>query len=195
MKKTIMFTALLAAFSTYPLTYSQAKDRTDAMANYQNYYDQGEFKIGSNMKTGEYKLIATGDDASYALSDDKGGNKLLGNFVFSDVAYVSVKDGQYLKLDRCFAVAVREIEANKPAISQIGPDDYDGMYKVGIDMGPGLYDVIPKDKKTFGYYSISEIVDGNLQVIEEGPIDLKTFITVKEGQYVVLKGLRVEALQ
>ena len=65
----------------------------------------GMFKVGIHIKAGEYKLESTTSEADgyYAVysKSDHDFDSLVSNQVFTNSAYVTVSDGQYLLLSRC----------------------------------------------------------------------------------------------
>lgn len=71
----------------------------------------GLYKIGSDIPAGEYKVYA--DKSSkyaapiYTLYSDSNGNDLLAIDSFDNESYVTVSDGQYLKLSDCYLIINR----------------------------------------------------------------------------------------
>ncbi len=66
-------------------------------------YPDGMYKVGRDIKAGEYKLKATGTTMGYfqVVSDSSGGyKKIVSSGNFNGTRYVTVKKGQYLKLMR-----------------------------------------------------------------------------------------------
>lgn len=62
------------------------------------------FRIGKDIEAGEYSLESTGSDGYYCIYSDsrqQGTNSIVTNENFSGNTYVTVCDGQYLKLSRC----------------------------------------------------------------------------------------------
>lgn len=62
------------------------------------------FRVGKDIEAGEYSLESTGSDGYYCIYSDsrqQGTNSIVANENFSGNTYVTVSDGQYLKLSRC----------------------------------------------------------------------------------------------
>ena len=68
-------------------------------------YFEGTYKIGSDMPAGEYRLTSTSTYGAYyeILSNSTGIDNIIDNDNFDNQAYVTVSEGQYLKLVRCTA--------------------------------------------------------------------------------------------
>lgn len=71
-------------------------------------YAEGMYKIGVDIPAGEYLLTATKELDAYfeVTSDSTGQSDIVNNGTFDSTQYVTVKDGQYLSLDRCAATLV-----------------------------------------------------------------------------------------
>lgn len=60
------------------------------------------FRVGYDIQPGEYKLIAeSGKTGYYCIYNDARHDKIISNDNFKNSSYVSVKQGQYLILNRC----------------------------------------------------------------------------------------------
>lgn len=66
---------------------------------------EGTYKVGTDIPAGEYKLTATSGDMGYweVTNSSSADADIVGNDNFTGSAYVTVSDGQYLKLVRCTA--------------------------------------------------------------------------------------------
>lgn len=58
-------------------------------------------KIGVHIQAGEYKLISDSYSSYYCIYNDNRHDDIEANQNFSGQSYVTVKDGQYLLLNRC----------------------------------------------------------------------------------------------
>lgn len=77
----------------------------DAAASSQ--YGEGTYKVGVDIPAGEYRLTATSDNAYWEVTESSAADAdIVGNDVFDGSTYVTVSDGQYLKLRRCYAEPV-----------------------------------------------------------------------------------------
>ena len=73
-------------------------------------YQSGMYKVGVMLPAGEYKLIPEGDSAYVAVMKDSyciGVDSIISNDNFSSEKYVTVKDGQYLMVNRATIVPVQ----------------------------------------------------------------------------------------
>lgn len=60
------------------------------------------FKVGVDIEAGEYKVTAEeGEMGYYCVYGDSRHDDIIANDNFEGSAYVTVKDGQYLVLNRC----------------------------------------------------------------------------------------------
>lgn len=64
---------------------------------------EGTHRVGTDIEAGEYKLTATSSTPGYweVTNSSAPDADIVGNDNFEGTAYVTVADGQYLKLDRC----------------------------------------------------------------------------------------------
>ena len=69
---------------------------------------EGMYLIGADIQAGTYLLTATSEDwdAYYARCKDASGemSSIIANDNFSNTAYITVENGEYLKLNRCTGV-------------------------------------------------------------------------------------------
>lgn len=67
------------------------------------YWGEGMYKVGVDIPAGEYNVIAEEGESAYLdLSSDSTGNSRILNNVFENNMYITVEDGQYLTLKRCY---------------------------------------------------------------------------------------------
>lgn len=59
------------------------------------------FKIGIHLSAGEYKLL-TEEKGYYGIYSDDRQQDIVANDNFDSMSYITVSDGQYLKLSRCY---------------------------------------------------------------------------------------------
>lgn len=66
-------------------------------------YVDGMYKVGRDIKAGEYKVAASGTTAYYEVTSNSGGGieSIVTNDNFEGEKYVTIKDGQYIKLNGC----------------------------------------------------------------------------------------------
>lgn len=139
-------------------------------------YKPGTYKIGVDMPAGLYALIGSG---YVEVSSDSSGSSIIDNDNFENVAYVSVQDGEYLKLSRCSAVPEAEFT---PKTS----DTYSsGMYRVGIDIPSGEYKLTADGGNGYFERNTSAIGAGS-DIIDNDNFDGSTYITINDGEFLTL---------
>lgn len=69
---------------------------------------EGTYRVGTDIEAGEYKLTANSGTKGYweVTGSSAPDAQIIGNDNFDGNAYVTVTDGQYLKLNRCSGVKV-----------------------------------------------------------------------------------------
>ncbi len=143
-------------------------------------YDVGTYRVGIDMPAGEYKFTAKSDtdiggyycaysDITYKHIDDNDG--------FDDVAYYTVKNGQYVELNRCTATRIEQNnitndDVNKSNGSSNDIAYYDGYEGVpdfgafaGVDVdlfknSDGMWGYeVEKVAKSAGKYALTDYID------------------------------------
>lgn len=68
-----------------------------------NQYLDGMYKVGKDIPPGEYKVASTGGLAYFEVSKNSKGTleSIISNDNFEGEKYISIKDGQYIKLNGC----------------------------------------------------------------------------------------------
>lgn len=150
-------------------------------------YDEGKYKVGIDFIAGEYVLLNTSKyDGYFAISSDANGRKTIANGLFEVNSIITVYDGEYLELSRCTAIKATDFYS-----SYTIKTDLDGtMLKVGYDILPGEYKLIAA-AGTSGYYSIYND-SRQTKIIDNGLFKNNTWVTVKNGQYIVLSRCHVQ---
>lgn len=66
-------------------------------------YGEGMYKVGRDIKAGEYKVVSEGASAYYEVASSSGGGieSIVTNDNFEGEKYITAKDGQYIKLNGC----------------------------------------------------------------------------------------------
>ncbi len=148
----------------------------------------GTYKIGTDLPAGEYLFIA--DSMSYIeIASDSTGSfeSIIANDTVTGHRYITVKDGEYLKLQGGKAYAV----ADAPSVVPADGLYKDGMYKVGTDIPAGEYKVVVTS--SMGYIEVSSGSRGTFdQIITNDVPTADTYITVSDGQYLTLQGVEIQ---
>lgn len=142
---------------------------------YEISYNEGQYKVGIDIPAGEYVLLSDYESAYFSVSSDANGDDIIinDNFVYNSV--ITIDDGQYIELKRCYAVHTDDVAPlDKTKAS---------MFRVGKDIPSGEYALVPDSED--GYYCIyndSHQVD----IISNNNFTGNTYVNVSDGQYLVL---------
>ena len=151
------------------------------------WYKSGTYKVGTDIKAGEYLVESTGWNCYIEVNKDSSGtfDSIVSNDNVSTRTYINLLDGQYFEIS-----GGKFIEVSKSNSYQPENGIYkEGMYKVGKDIQPGEYKItaddsncyIEVDKNSFHIFD-SIISNDNIALGET------TYITVSAGQYLTVKG-------
>lgn len=153
-------------------------------------YPRGEYVVGEDIPAGEYLLysddlgssVPEGFGEAYACLID--GSDTVFDSWFEYSRYAKLEDGQYLDLSWCSAydTSMHTIENN--------PFEHSGMFKVGVDVEAGTYEVKAiDDNAMYFYYVHDDLEDFN----DDAMFDYfrenygeKTEVTLENGQYLEL---------
>ncbi|WP_157047247.1 hypothetical protein [Alkaliphilus metalliredigens] len=143
--------------------------------------DSGMYKIGTELPAGEYMLVADGMAYYETTKDSKGTfESILTNDNFFVNRYITVKDGEYLKLQSCKLYELN----NVPTLEK------QEMYKIGLDLEPGEYKVAAEG---MGYIEVSTDSRGGLEsIVTNDNFEGEKYITVQDGQYLKLMSAALE---
>lgn len=151
-------------------------------------YKNGTYKVGTDMPSGEYLVIPKGMGYVEVSKDSKGTlESILYNDAVSGNTYISIEDGEYVKLQSCIAYPIE----SAPSII---PEDglyKDGVYKVGVDIPAGEYKTILTS--TMGYIEVTTDRRGGIDSIVSNDVPTgDSYITVENGQYLKLQGVEIQ---
>lgn len=149
-------------------------------------YPAGQYKVGLDIPSGEYVLLATGSTAAYfSVSNDANGDDILFNDNFETNSIIEIRNGEYVELKRCIAIDSKEFHSEY----SINEDNYGVMLKVGYDIWPGEYKLVAQPGKS-GYYCIYN--DARHDDIEANDnFDSSSYVSVKMGQYLILNRCKI----
>ena len=82
-------------------------DRATLNINADGSFDSGMYRVGIDIPAGEYKLTAEDDGYWCIYKNSELPLDIINNDLFEKSAYVTVKEGQYLKTSDCIAVPVK----------------------------------------------------------------------------------------
>ena len=153
------------------------------------YITAGMYKVGQDIKAGEYVVYPDGQ-GYYQVSRDSTGEpeSIIANDSFSGNRYVTVADGQYFELKNAKMLPIAETEPFKPVSGKYTG----GMYKVGRDIEAGEYKAIAEDD--FAYAEIVKDSTGSFDsIITNDNFTASKYVTIKDGQYIKLVNCYLEA--
>ncbi len=150
------------------------------------YYQEGVYKVGKDIPSGEYLLISYEDQYTggyMCVSSDSNQNDIIHNELFLTFHYITVENGQYLELTRCGAVSVEEDSLKFESYDNLGP----GMYKIGVDIPSGEYKLTADKDALAAYSCIYDNSTASRKIISNDIINNNAYVTVKHGQYLLLR--------
>lgn len=147
----------------------------------------GTYKVGADIPAGEYVVIAKKSGYIEVTADSTGEfSSIISNDNIKGNAYITVNDGEYLKIKNGEAYPV----ADAPSVV---PEDgvyKDGMYLVGKDIEAGEYKVTLKS--SMGYIEVNSNSSGTFDaIISNDNLTEDSYITIQDGQYLKLRGVEI----
>ncbi|MFT4413769.1 hypothetical protein ACLM5H_07915 [Fredinandcohnia humi] len=154
--------------------------------------ESGTYKVGTDVPAGEYVVFSSG--MAY-IENAKDSTGQLESIIFNDNlpsdshSYVTLNDGEYFKLQ---GAEMYPVDKAPSVVPENGVYE-DGMYKVGKDIPAGEYKVILNSASGMGYLEVStnsrHQIDG---IVTNENVTADMYITVKDGQYLTLRDLKIE---
>ena len=151
-------------------------------------FPPGTWLAGSDLPAGTYLIEQdTGIFPGRVLltSDDSGSlASVLDDIGFYNRLYLTIRDGEYIQ----FEGTARPADTVPPyeASDDIYPS---GMYLVGKDLAPGIYEISCSHAGTAGSYSISADARGNMSSFyQRTTISEPVMQVLEDGQYISLNG-------
>jgi len=143
-------------------------------------YSSGQYKVGVDIPAGEYVLFSS-ENGYFCISSDANGSDIIGNDNFNNNSIITVFDGQYVELSRCYAVPFNEA----PNFAEGKEELNDGMYKVGYHIPAGEYKLICTGKES-GYYCLYPD-SVRKKIISNDNFEGSRYVSISEGQYLILR--------
>ena len=147
-------------------------------------YSAGMDKVGVDIPEGEYLLMASGGSGYFCVSSDSNQNDIIFNENFEYNSIVTIEDGEYLDLSRCYAVPFSEV-------TDISTGETGCMLKVGTHISAGEYKLIATEED--GYYCIYKTSRQD-DIVANDNFEGQKYITVTDGQYLVLNRCYIDSL-
>jgi hypothetical protein len=152
-------------------------------------YDEGMYKVGSDLPPGEYVL--KGDSAYFQVAKNSSGelSSIICNDNFNNRSIISLSNGQYITVHGARIIPIDKalkIEAKEGRLPE-------GMYKVGVDIPPGEYKVIANGS---GYIEVSINSKHTIgSIVSNDNFENERYITVRRGQYIKLHSAELKIKQ
>lgn len=145
-------------------------------------YTSGTYKVGSDIRAGEYKLTAE-DAGYYCVYPNTKKKDIVGNENFTTSTYVTLKKGQCFELSDASCVLAKKADASSSKTLS-----GDGKYKVGTDCPAGEYKLTADDGSLGGYYCIYDSSNPDAEIVSNNNFESKDYCQVSKGQYLELSG-------
>jgi len=169
---------------------STIKESETESQPFKDIYNSGHYKVGTDIPSGEYVLITKegSTSANFIISKDSNSKSSIGSDYFNFMSIVTVNDGEYFNFSGCGAVPINEFDEG-----YIMPSDQaDVTLRVGVDIAPGEYKVITADKKQDHYYIFKDSRHILSEIVSQNFFENSAYVTLKEGQYIVLDGCKIQ---
>lgn len=141
---------------------------------------KGMYKVGTDIKAGEYVLTTSG---YYSVSSDSSGKleSITANDSYENRAIINLAEGQYFEFNSGKAYPIAEAP-------QVTVDDTGilkaGMYKVGTDIKAGEYKVSAPNG---GYVEVTkDSTHSFLSIVSNDNFTGDKYVSVQDGQYIKL---------
>lgn len=156
---------------------------------------EGTYKVGQDIQAGEYLVKSTSAYSAYyeCSSDSTGKSSSIifnGNISEGSSEYITLKEGEYITIDRGVMYAV----ADAPSIIPSNGLYKEGMYKVGQDISAGEY--VVTSNSPYGFSAYIEVNNGSRHsakdIVSNDAFKGTKYITVEEGQYLTIQRAEIQ---
>lgn len=154
---------------------SVAEKEASGTAKEYTKYSADFYKVGVDIPAGEYVVYAESDHGYFCVSSDSNQSDITFNDNFSYNSIITIGDGEYLELSRCYAIPIEE----NPEMDLSGS----GMFKVGTHIPAGEYKLTATG--TSGYYCVYPDSRQD-DILANDNFENQNYVTVSDGQYLVL---------
>lgn len=155
-------------------------------------YKSGQYKVGVDIPSGRYLVGNDGKNLCEVCvsTDTNCKNKIFENG-FYEYSYVVVEDGEYLKMTNCSAMNENDVHS-KASITYKDTIFKDAMLMVGEDINAGEYKVTANSDSKYASYAIFNNGLRSESTSAYEKISGSNYITLKEGEYVILENCKIE---
>ncbi|EJR13197.1 hypothetical protein LKL81_11205 [Bacillus paranthracis] len=149
-------------------------------ANPATSFGEGMYKVGVDVPSGEYMLIAQNGMGYFSINSSSSSDSILANDNFAGNSIITIENGQYVTINRAKMYPIN----NAPSLTPVNGILPDGMYIVGKHIPAGEYKITPSSGR-MGYFSINSgsTVSQLKNIIENGNFNGERYIKVNNGQY------------
>lgn len=149
-------------------------------ANSATSFGEGMYKVGVDVPSGEYMLIAQNGVGYFSINSSSSSDSILANDNFVGNSIITIENGQYVTINRAKMYPMN----NAPSLAPVNGILSDGMYIVGKHIPVGEYKITPSSGQ-MGYFSINSgsTVSQLKNIIENGNFNGERYIKVNNGQY------------
>ena len=153
---------------------------TDKEKTSKHQYENSTYRIGIDMPPGEYVLFTPTGNGYFEITSDSSGDSIIVNESFDYNSIITVQEGEYFKLTRCYA------EPIETADEVLTSDE--GMFKIGTHLDAGEYKL--EATGSSGYYCVYN--DGRQDDIATNDnFSGVAYVTVQDGQYLLLTRCKI----
>lgn len=150
---------------------------------------EGEYKVGEDIPAGEYYIKCNSINLYVEIASDASGtiDSIIGNLNTEGGVYVTVNEGEYLKVSGgdIYKVEDAEIEPENGYYTE-------GQYKVGKDIPAGEYTLEAVDGP--GYVEITTDSRHTLEnIITNDNFENNKIVSLSDGQYIEFNRAKLKA--
>ncbi len=159
-------------------------------------YHAGSYAVGEELPAGTYLVLA--EDISdtygdfycgvYASENASSESQIYGGWA-KNSRYITVEEGQYVDFSHATLYDLEKVDI------QLDPFARSGWFKVGRDIAPGTYTIVPVSDEYSGNYEICTALTAAGPVTRDGSYlgaQDHAEVTLAEGEYLVMDFCRLE---
>lgn len=184
--KSAKVTAKKAGKVTITAKVGEKKFKCTVTVKKKNYYSEGMYKVGKDIKAGTYVLIESDSFPYMEVTSSSTGDfdDIITNAMFKNRHYITLEDEQYIKIQDCKMYPLEKAPKVKLEDKETLEE---GMYAVGTDIPAGEYTLLEIEEDSFGgaYYCVksdcsAETLDN---IVTNDLFETNAYVTVQDGQY------------
>jgi len=166
-------------------TSSESTTVSTTTAEEIKFIKPGMYKVGSEIKAGEYVIFANYGTYYEILKDSNGTlDSIIANEIVMNQSVVDLKEGVYFNFKDGELFPIEDA----PIIEPIEGKLQEGMYKVGLHIKAGEYKIVP-DNSGMSYLEVAKDAQHTLNsIVSNDILSGEKYITIKDGQYITVKG-------